>query len=196
MKILVIADVEAKYYYDYYIPGKLDEFDLILACGDLKKRYLEFIATMAHCPVLYVRGNHDDCLIVDPPGGCVCIENQIYEYKGIRILGLGGSYRYRSGKNMYTEKQMKNRIHRISYLLWKKKGIDILLTHAPAFGLNDMDGISHRGFECFFNLLEKYKPRFFIHGHVHLNYDCKKPRVSKYGVTTVINAYEFYKLDY
>ena len=37
MKILVIADVEAKYYYDYYIPGKLDEFELILACGDLKK---------------------------------------------------------------------------------------------------------------------------------------------------------------
>ena len=74
--------------------------------------------------------------------------------------------------------------------------LDSILTRKFAFGLNDMDGISHRGFECFFNLLEKYKPRFFIHGHVHLNYDCKKPRVSKYGVTTVINAYEFYKLDY
>ena len=52
MKILAIADEEAKYFYDFYVPGRLDDFDLILACGDLKKRYLEFIATMAHCPVL------------------------------------------------------------------------------------------------------------------------------------------------
>ena len=33
MKILAVSDVEAKYYYDYYVPGKLREFDLIIACG-------------------------------------------------------------------------------------------------------------------------------------------------------------------
>ena len=91
MKILALADEEAKIFYDYYRPGCLDEYELILACGDLKAKYLEFIATMAHCPVLYVRGNHDDRLEAEPPGGCICIENQVYEYRGIRILGLGGS---------------------------------------------------------------------------------------------------------
>ena len=196
MKILALADIEAKYYYDYYKPGCLDEFDLILACGDLKKRYLEFIATMAHCPVLYVYGNHDDCLITDPPGGCTCIENQIYEYMGIRIMGLGGSFAYRNGKNMFTERQMKNRIHKLKFLLWRKKGIDILLTHSPAYGFNDMDNISHRGFECFLYLLEKYKPRYFIHGHVHMSYDCRKPRILSCGDTIVINAYEYYKLEF
>ena len=40
MRILAVADTEAKYYYDYYTPGKLDEFDLILACGDLRREYL------------------------------------------------------------------------------------------------------------------------------------------------------------
>ena len=40
MKILAISDHESKYYYDYYIPGRLDEFDLILSCGDLKANYL------------------------------------------------------------------------------------------------------------------------------------------------------------
>ena len=54
MKILAVADEESKYYYDFYRPGCLDEFDLILACGDLKAKYLEFLATMSHCPVLYV----------------------------------------------------------------------------------------------------------------------------------------------
>lgn len=196
MKILALADEEAKIFYDYYRLGCLDEYELILACGDLKAKYLEFIATMAHCPVLYVRGNHDDRLEAEPPGGCICIENQVYEYRGIRILGLGGSYRYREGKNMYTEKQMKNRIHRISLQLWRKKGFDILLTHAPAYGVNDLDSISHRGFECFLDLIEKYKPKYFIHGHVHMSYDHRIPKVSAYGDTTVINAYEYCKLEY
>ena len=42
MKILAIADEESRYFYDFYMPGRLDEFDLILACGDLKAKYLEF----------------------------------------------------------------------------------------------------------------------------------------------------------
>ncbi len=196
MKILALSDEESRYYYDFYKPGKLDEFDLILACGDLKKQYLEFMATMSKCPVLYVRGNHDDRLIDDPPGGCICIENRIYEYKGIRILGLGGSYRYRDGKNMYTESNMKKRILKLSLQLWKKKGFDILLTHAPAYGVNDLENISHRGFVCFRSLLDKYQPHYFIHGHVHRNYDYRIPQKSKYGSTVVINACEHVVIEF
>lgn len=196
MKILAIADQESRYLYDFYMPGRLDEYDLILACGDLKPKYLEFIATMAHCPVLYVRGNHDDRLISTPPGGCICIDDKVYECKGIRIMGLGGAYRYRPGENMYTEKQMKRRIRKLGFQLWKKKGFDILLTHAPAFGVNDMDDIAHRGFECFLELMEKYKPKFFIHGHVHRNYGQKIPQIDQYKGVTVVNAYEYCKLDY
>ncbi len=196
MKILAIADEEARYYYDCYREGCLDEFDLILACGDLKARYLEFIATMAHCPLLYVRGNHDDHFAAKPPEGCICIEDKIYEYKGVRILGLGGSYRYRPGKNLYTEKEMRRRIQKVGFQLWRKKGFDILLTHAPAYGVNDLDNIAHRGFESFLELMDKYKPKYFVHGHVHRSYDHKVPQRSSYGDTTVINAYEYCKFDY
>lgn len=196
MKILAIADEEARYFYDCYTPGRLDEFDLILACGDLKAKYMEFLATMAHCPLLYVRGNHDDRFAVQPPEGCICIEDQIYEYKGIRILGLGGSYRYRDGDNMYTERQMKRRIQKVSLQLWKKKGFDILLTHAPAYGVNDLDSISHRGFESFLDLLEKYKPKYFIHGHVHMSYDHRIPQISSYKETTVVNACGYCRIDF
>ena len=196
MKILAVSDLESKYLYDFYVPGRLADYDLILSCGDLKAKYLEFLATMARCPVLYVRGNHDDRFLSAPPEGCICIENQIYEYQGVRILGLGGSYRYRPGDNVYTEKQMKHRIYRMCLQLWRKKGFDIMLTHAPAFGINDMDSLSHRGFECFHYLLEKYKPKFFIHGHVHMSYDPRMSRKVKYGDTTVINAYEYCELDF
>ncbi len=196
MKILTIADEESPYFYDYYTPGRLDGYDLILSCGDLKPRYLEFIATLAHCPVLYVRGNHDDYLNDNPPGGCICVENKIYVHNGIRIMGLGGSYRYRPGKNMFTEKQMVRRIQRMSGWIWKYKGFDILLTHAPALGLNDTEHISHKGFECFLKLMEKYKPKFFIHGHVHRNYGTDIPQKCSYGDTTVINAYNYCVVEY
>ena len=59
-----------------------------------------------------------------------------------------------------------------------------------------MDSLSHRGFECFHYLLEKYKPKFFIHGHVHMSYNPRMPRKVKCGDTTVINAYEYCELDF
>ena len=93
MNILVIADEEAPSLWDYFRPEKLKDVDLILSCGDLNPKYLSFLATFCKGPVLYVHGNHDDRYEKTPPEGCICIEDKIYEYKGIRIIGLGGSYR-------------------------------------------------------------------------------------------------------
>ena len=46
MRILTLADVECRALWDYYSPGKLKEYDLIIACGDLKPAYLSFLVTM------------------------------------------------------------------------------------------------------------------------------------------------------
>ena len=35
MKILLLADVESKYLWDYFEKEKLDGIDLIISCGDL-----------------------------------------------------------------------------------------------------------------------------------------------------------------
>ena len=43
---------------------------------------------------------------------------------------------------------------------------------------------------------DRYRPRYFIHGHVHLNYGQDLPRLSSYGDTQVINAYETYTFEY
>ena len=196
MRILAVADVESKYYYDYYTPGKLDEFDLILACGDLRREYLEFLVTMARCPLVYVRGNHDESFEIDPPGGCICAEDTVITVEGVRILGLGGSHRYRDGTCMYTEEQMRRRIRRLWFPLWRHKGFDILLTHAPARHINDFDSASHRGFECFADLLDKYRPRYFVHGHIHKNYGMNIPQRTGWGDTTVINASGHFIFEY
>lgn len=194
MRILAVADVPSDRFYEYYTEGKLDEFDLILSCGDLRPEYLEFLVTMAHCPLIYVHGNHDDSYGREPLG-CECADDNIIEYRGIRILGLGGSFKYRDGKYMYTENQMKSRVRRLWLTIKKHHGFDILLTHAPARGLNDFETVPHRGFGCFNTLMEKYNPQFFIHGHIHRNYDYRIPQICTKGSTTVINAYEYCVFD-
>lgn len=188
MRILAVADVEAPYYYDFYTPGKLTGFDMILSCGDLPREYLEFLVTMANCPLLYVPGNHDESFVSSPPEGCVCIDGRVYVQDGIRFLGLGGSYRYRQGTYMYTEREMERRIRRIRPAIQRSRGFDVLVTHAPARHINDFDSLSHRGFACFHGLLDRYQPRLFVHGHIHCNYGMNIPQKTNRGGTQIVNA--------
>lgn len=196
MKILAVSDVPAQLYYEYYRPGCLDPFELILACGDLRRVYLEFLVTMARCPLVYVRGNHDDEYLKAPPEGCLCAEDRLVTVGGVRILGLGGSYRYKKGQCMYTERQMARRIRRLGPQIHRAGGFDILLTHAPLRGLNDFDTLPHRGFECFGPLLDKYQPAYFVHGHIHRSYGPHIPQTDHRGGTTVINAFDHCIIEY
>lgn len=194
MKILAVSDEPSQRYYDYYHPGSLADFDLILFCGDLSPQYLEFLVTMARCPLVYVHGNHDEVYRREPEG-CICADDCLIEYGGLRILGLGGSYRYRNGTYMYSERQMLHRVRRLWLSIKRHRGFDILLTHAPARGLNDLETLPHRGFECFNTLLKRFKPRYFVHGHIHRNYGIDIPQRMQKGSTTVINAFEYCIID-
>ena len=195
MKLLLVSDKESQYYWDYYQPGRLDDIDLILSCGDLKASYLRFLVTMGRAPLLYVRGNHDLTYDQDPPEGCDCIEDKLVTVKGLRILGLGGCPRYSGGPNQYTERQMERRIRRLWFQLRRAGGVDSVVTHSPAKGYGDREDYAHRGFECLLPLLDKHRPRYLIHGHVHVNYGADIPRTLQRGETTIINAYERYVLE-
>lgn len=190
MKILVVADEEEKSLWDYYTPEKTAGVDLIISCGDLSAEYLEFLVTMTNCPLVYVRGNHDRDYDRRPPEGCNNIENKIYDFQGLRILGLGGSMRYKEGSDMYTESEMRARISRMNRSIVLRNGFDVLVTHAPARGYGDMSDLPHRGFECFNTLLMKWKPKYMLHGHVHRSYGAanfEREQMHESG-TRIINA--------
>ena len=195
MKLLLVSDKESPYYWDYYQPGRLDGVDLIVSCGDLNAKYLSFLVTMGRAPLFYVHGNHDQTYDQHPPEGCDCIEDRLVTYKGLRILGLGGSPFYSGGPHQYTERQMARRIRRLWFQLWRAKGVDVVVTHSSAKGFGDAEDYAHRGFECLLPLLDKYKPRYLVHGHVHANYGADIPRIVRRGETEIINAYERYILD-
>lgn len=198
MKILAIADEEEKALWDYYDPEKTRGVDLIISCGDLKARYLEFLETMLNVPLLYVRGNHDTQYDYNPPEGCIDIDDRVYEYQGLRILGLGGSMRYiPDRKDQYTEEEMERRIAKINRQIVLMNGIDMVVAHSPARGYGDMEDLPHQGFECFNDLMEKWKPKYFLHGHVHKTYSYKKfIRERKHpSGTKMINVYGYMTLD-
>ena len=195
MKILAISDEECPALWDYYTPGKLNDYDLIISCGDLKASYLSFLVTMARCPLLYVHGKHDESYERRPPEGCDCIEDRLVTYNGIRILGLGGCVWYHPGNHQYTEKEMRRRINRLRFQIWKAGGVDIVVTHAPPKGLGDLEDHAHQGFEAFLDFLDKYHPTYLLHGHVHLRYGADRTRERTYGSTQVINTCERYDLE-
>jgi len=196
MRVLVVADEESKSLWDHYAPEKLEGVDIIVSCGDLSAEYLEFLATMVKCPVLYVPGNHDYRFAEHPPGGCENIDGRVFRYNGVRFFGLGGAMRYKPGPYMYTEKEMNARIIRAQFSLLRHSGFDVFVTHAPAKGHGDMNDLPHRGFECFNRLLERYRPSYMLHGHVHASYGGKFRRVREHpGGTTIINGFDKYYFD-
>ena len=194
MKILVVADHEEKYIWDYFDKERFKDIELIISCGDLKKQYLSFLVTMITAPLFYVPGNHNTKFEKDPPLGCDSIDDKVVNYKGFNIMGLGGSYLYSYENYQYTEKEMHKRIRKLKRKIKKAGGVDILVTHAPAYKMGDGEDRCHRGFESFVEFIDTYSPKYFFHGHQHLNYG-KGERLSKYKTTTIVNGYGYYIID-
>ena len=184
MKILAVSDEESNILWSERVKEVAHDIDLIISCGDLRKEYLEFLVTMINAPLLYVFGNHDE----DGPEGGICIDGRVYEFEGVRFLGLGGSMRYRQGKNMYSEEEMRRRFWKVWPKIWLRGGIDVLVTHAPPKGYGDLDDTAHRGFEIFNRIIERYHPKYMLHGHIHRSYGRVQKEHEHEAGTTIINV--------
>ena len=200
MKILAVSDRKSKVIYSKQIRDVYPDVDLVLGCGDLPYYYLEFIVTMLPIPVAYVHGNHDrevhmaDGRVIRYPEGCISLEDRTIEIDGLLLAGLGGSMRYNpKARYQYTESQMRNRVNALVPKLVLNKlrygrYLDILVTHSPPFGIHDGDDLPHTGFKTFLTLMRYFKPRYLLHGHMHL-YQKNLVTETVYHETTVVNVY-------
>lgn len=207
MRILAVADAVSPVVYSENFPKNLPPFDLILSAGDFPGYVLEFMATKQTIQPIYVLGNHGNAYIRDAqsdevrlPGGCLNAHMKIIDVNGLLIAGIEGSARYRPGPHQYTEAQYSWMVAqltpRLAYnKLTKGRALDILLTHAPPTGLHAGDDFPHRGVPAFNRLVETWKPRLHVHGHVHLNgVNAPREYVTASGVR-VINAFEFTMIE-
>ena len=106
------------------------------------------------------------------PEGCVNIDGRLVEVLGVRVAGFGGSIRYKRGDNQYTQGQMGRRALKLEIQarfgrVKNGRKIDILVTHAPPFGLAEASDSAHVGFVAFLRLIRNFQPVLAVHGHVH-----------------------------
>ena len=167
MKILSISDVVVPELSERFDARQFDGVELVLSCGDLPPEYLASIREHIDVPLFYVRGNHDIRYQNSPPVGCLDIHQRWITFKGLRILGLEGSRWYNGGPIQYRDYQMRQMIWRMTPGLWFKGGVDMVITHAPPRHIHDAEDRCHRGFDSFLTLINRFKPRYFIHGHIH-----------------------------
>lgn len=197
MKVLIVSDVKEKLLYDFFNKERVQGVELIIACGDLSANYLDFLMTMVNVPMVYVMGNHDDALVKEPPLGAVSLEDSIVEFGGYNIAGLGGCLKYNNRNiNMFTEREMSWRAFKLSVRARMRGGIDIFVAHAPARGYGDLEDLPHHGFECFNKILNRFKPCYMFHGHVHTNYNRSiKTSYEHPSGCTIINACGYKIID-
>jgi len=201
LKILTVSDIVEPGLYHHTICDRYGDVDLVLACGDLPNYYLEFIVTMLNKPLYYVFGNHDKKIVFSEngpqtvqPGGCANLDGRTVNHKGLLLAGLEGSMRYKSdGGPQYTGQEMWLKVFGlVPRLLWNRlwygRCLDILITHAPPFGIHDANDLCHTGFKAFLWLMRVFSPRYLIHGHIHL-YREESIQQALYHSTLIVNTY-------
>lgn len=195
MKILTVADTVI----DRLLEKEggapfLPDIDLIISCGDLPPEYLSSLRARYDVPLYYVLGNHDLRYDIAPPVGCRSLHRRLIIHDDLRIAGLSGSRWYNGNINQYTEREMAVFIRKMWFQLWRH-GVDLVVTHAPPRYINDAEDRCHRGFHVYRKLLDRYRPRYLIHGHIHRLFNDDAERITTFGTTQVINSYGYCTLE-
>jgi len=217
VKILCVSDQIDPLVYSSSIKERFSDVDIVLSAGDLPLDYLEFIVSSLDKPLYFVFGNHDlaefdyyrrggrrdaadifdaEFETIAAGAGTTYVGSQVRREGKLLIAGLGGSIRYNRGKNQFTDFGMACEIVKLlPGLLYNRlvhgRWLDILLTHASPAGIGDKNDPCHRGFKAFLWFMRKFKPKYLIHGHIHL-YDLADIREREYESTKVVNAFSHY----
>ncbi len=215
MRLLCVADHVDPFIYSNGLKTRFGKIDMVLSAGDLSLSYYDFIVSTLNTPLFFVFGNHDlegrsaFARRPDPfdgrggswegSVGATCLEGKVVRVKGLVIAGLGGSIWYNGGENQFTDFTMfLSMLRLLPGMLWHRifhgRFLDVLVTHSPPYGINDLPDPCHTGFRIFLWFMRTFRPRYLVHGHVHL-YDRNAAREGRYGATTIVNAYDHIVID-
>jgi len=172
-KVVAISDTHMQH-------GSLDmpEGDLLIHAGDAlgrgtyseAVRLNEWFGTLKgkYKYIIYVPGNHDELFEANPQAGRDVMTNAIVlidegiEIEGLKIYGSPYTTQFYDWSFMKPDGQLR--------AVWDKipEGLDILITHGPAYGILDqnMRG-DHCGSQTLYEALATKKPRYHIFGHIH-----------------------------
>jgi Icc-related predicted phosphoesterase len=204
VKILAVSDTVVDSLYSAGVSDRFEGVDFVVSCGDLPYFYPEYLLSMLNVSLLFVRGNHDMSAerwkTAHPgPMGGYDLHKKIMMEKGVIFAGVEGSLRYKDGPFMYSQSEMwMNIFGLIPRLVYNRQRygryLDVFVTHAPPFGINDREDPAHQGVKAFKWFDRVFAPRYHLHGHVHL-YNTHSPRTTHFENTKVINCYGFQEIE-
>ncbi len=171
MRLLIIAD-------DDDLAKTLVEgpFDALISCGDLSDRVILRAAEQAGCSRIFaVKGNHDSNAPFPFPITNLHLHTE--SLGGLIFGGFQGAWKYKPrGHHLYEDDE-------VAGMLSSFPPVDIFVAHNSPRHIHDRDDDVHIGFKAFVAYIERSKPRFFFHGHQHLN------RETQIGLTKVVGIY-------
>jgi Icc-related predicted phosphoesterase len=177
MNILAVADIHGAQYRLNLVLKNIERYspDLLIICGDitqfgpgeLAKNFLDQIQV----ETLAITGNIDT-----PEVGKGIDESKATKIEMKKVVKKGISF---VGTNGMDENQFK--------IIEEKKLLEktsVLVSHVPPYGAQDKIFLGmHGGNKELRELVDKYKPRLVLCGHIH-----EDPGITKIGVTTVVNC--------
>jgi uncharacterized protein len=191
MKILAISDNVLPQLEDTkYLRKMYSDVELIVSCGDLPVEYLDIITSTLNVPMFYVRGNHDLSYETNNPGGDN-LHRSVKRFKGLTFAGLEGSINYNRQPIQYSETQMLLMALSMAPGILARRartgyGVDVMVTHSPIRGVHDLPDFAHRGFRSLRWMLDLFRPRYMLHGHVD-TWDRRRATETRFGLTDIIN---------
>lgn len=205
MKILAVSDVELAYLHSPAIKEKFPKISLIISCGDLPFDYLEYLADGVNATMYYVFGNHQVSMVSEEgrrfsmEGGINLDQRAVRDPSGLILAGFEGSLRYNYGVHQYSQAEMWVKVLGLVPQLCANKlqcgrYLDVLVTHAAPWQVNDGKDLAHRGFKAFRWLIKTFHPMLHLHGHIHLYRQDGKIQ-TQFMDTCVMNAYGYREIE-
>jgi uncharacterized protein len=208
IQILAVSDQVDPRIHSASLRTRMPDVNLVLGCGDLPARYLEFLADALDQPVYFVLGNHHEELTRKgmsgaryDPMGCIDIGGKVRcdPATGLIIAGFPGSPKYsRETEQQYSDREIFMMMVRMAprliiNRLRSGRWLDVLISHAPPRHINDREDVPHRGFRSLRAFLRWFKPAVHLHGHIHI-YDRNEAVEKPYAHSTIINVYPYRRL--
>jgi uncharacterized protein len=162
VKVLAIADRPT--HVDPAQVALQHDVDAVVTLGDLQPSWIEPLERL-RLPKVGVYGNHDDQRYMDWYGIDDLHLRRLDLDQGLSFAGFEGCVAYRRGAGRvgpsYSQKEARR-------LVRKLPAADVLVCHCPPAGVNDdPSDRAHVGFEALREYVDKHRPRWLLHGHVH-----------------------------
>jgi Icc-related predicted phosphoesterase len=177
MKILATADIHGSQFRLNIILDNIKEYspDLVIICGDITQfgpaEFAKTLLDQIETDTLAITGNIDtpDVAKGIDESRATRIEMKKIIKDTIPFVGINGV-----NSDDFTDFEAKKLIDSKC----------VLITHVPPYGAQDKVFLGmHGGSKELREIVDKYKPRLVLCGHIH-----EDPGVSKLGDTTVVNC--------